>query len=88
MEGQGLASHIILALSRFPGLRMLCLNNYLKVTGLIRRGIRVKPELMIHDGMPYQCGRNRVSSFGLPGPGTGLGTADVFQGVILWVLRA
>lgn len=51
----------------------------------MRRGFQVKPELMIH-GMPYQCGRNRISFFGLSGPGTGLGTADVFQLVVLWGL--
>lgn len=50
----------------------------------MRRGFQVKPEPTIH-GMPYQCGRNLISFFGLSGPGTGLGTADVFQLVVLGV---
>lgn len=59
---------------RFPGLQTLCLNNYPKVAGLIRRGIQIKPELMIS-----QCGRNHIPFFGHSGPGTGLVTAAVFQ---------
>jgi len=52
----------------------------------MRRGFQVKPEPMIH-GMPYQCGRNLISFFGLSGPGTGQ-VLPMFSSSLYWVLGA